>query len=199
MLLKLGLCCLLMAASSPNFAQTQQPVPPQPKEDDSASKSKNDPAGYFPNLILLTQDNKPVHFYEDLLKNNVVLINFFFTTCDSVCPAMTANLAKVQTSLGERVGKEVTMISISVDPLTDTPERLKQYATRFKVQPGWFFLTGKKENIDWVLYKLGGYVTDKNAHTSVLIMGNLRTNEWKKTFALAKVSQITHGVMELLK
>lgn len=153
---------------------------------------------YFPNLVMLTQDNRPVHFYDDLLKGKVVLINFIFTTCQGVCSPMTANLARVQNYLAEHLGKEVTMISISVDPTVDTPERLKKYADSFKVKPGWYFLTGEKKNVDWVLYKLGGYVSDKAQHSSVLIIGNEATGEWMKVLAMANPTEIASAVTKLL-
>jgi cytochrome oxidase Cu insertion factor (SCO1/SenC/PrrC family) len=170
----------------------------------SASEARNEKASlsdtaesYFPNLTLLTQENKPVHFYGDLLKGKVVLINFLFTTCKGVCSPMTANLAKVQRYLGERVGRDINMISISVDPETDTTDVLKRYAETFKVQPGWYFLTGKKENVDWVLHKLGGYVENKSEHSSVLIIGNETTGEWMKMPAMAGPAEIAEVVIKL--
>jgi cytochrome oxidase Cu insertion factor (SCO1/SenC/PrrC family) len=155
-------------------------------------------ARYFPNLVLLTQENKPVRFYDDMLKGKVVLINFLFTNCKGVCSPMTANLVKVQKYLGERVGREVLMLSISVDPLTDTPAVLKKYADSFKAQPGWYFLTGEKKNVDWVLYKLGGYVEDKEKHTSVLIIGNEATGDWLKVHAMSNPTEIASAVTKLL-
>jgi protein SCO1 len=155
-------------------------------------------ASYFPNLVLLTQDNKPVHFYADLLRGKVVLINFMFTTCKGVCSPMTANLAKVQKYLGERVGRDVVMISLSVDPATDTPAVLKKYADSFKAQPGWYFLTGEKQHVDWVLYKLGGYVADKQQHNSLLIVGNEATGEWMKVHAMSNPTEIADAVTQLL-
>jgi cytochrome oxidase Cu insertion factor (SCO1/SenC/PrrC family) len=152
---------------------------------------------YFTNLPLLTQENKTVRFYNDLLKGKVVLINFMFTTCKGVCSPMTANLAKVQRYLGERVGRDINMISISVDPETDTTAVLKHYAETFKAQPGWYFLTGKKENVDWVLYKLGGYVEDKNEHSSVVILGNEATGEWMKMPAMAGPTEIAEAALRL--
>jgi cytochrome oxidase Cu insertion factor (SCO1/SenC/PrrC family) len=156
-------------------------------------------AAYFPNHVLLTQDNRPVRFYDDVIKGKVVLINFMFTTCTGVCPPMTANLSKVQSYLGDRMGKDVRIVSISVDPTVDTPEKLKKYAGGFKAGPGWYFLTGKKENVDWVLYKLGGYVEDKMQHSAILVIGNEATGEWVKTAALRNPAQIAEAVMELLK
>ena len=155
-------------------------------------------AAYFPNHVLLTQDNRPVRFYDDLLKNKIVLINFLFTTCKGVCSPMTANLAKVQQQLGEHLGKEVLMLSLSVDPETDTPAALKKYAEGFKAKPGWYFLTGKKENLDWVLYKLGGYVEDKNQHGLKLLVGNEATGEWLKLHAMSNPTEIAAAVLKLL-
>ncbi|HEV2861057.1 MAG TPA: SCO family protein [Pyrinomonadaceae bacterium] len=172
---------------------------PMPKAGGESGSAQGASAKYFPNHVLITQDNKPVHFYDDMLKGKVVLINFVFTTCTGVCPPMTANLAKVQSYLGDRVGKDVHIISISVDPTVDTPEKLKKYADGFKARPGWYFLTGEKQNVDWVLYKLGGYVEDKMQHSGILIIGNEATGEWLKTPALRNPAQIAQAVVELLK
>jgi protein SCO1/2 len=162
------------------------------------NNSPSDSSGnYFPNLTLLTQDNKPVRFYEDLLKGKTVLINFLFTTCKGVCPPMTANLARVQKYLGERMGRDIVMLSISVDPTNDTPAVLKKFADNFKVQPGWYFLTGEKKNVDWVLYKLGGYVEDKQQHTGVLIIGNEATGEWMKVMAMSNPEEIARAATQL--
>jgi protein SCO1/2 len=154
-------------------------------------------AAYFPNTVLLTQDKNPVHFFDDLLKGKTVIINFMFTTCTGICPAMTANLLKVQAYIGDRVGKDINMISISVDPAVDTPEALKKYATNYKVKPGWYFLTGNKADVDLVLRKVGGFVEDKNDHSSVLIVGNVETGEWLKVFAMARPTEIADSVMKV--
>jgi cytochrome oxidase Cu insertion factor (SCO1/SenC/PrrC family) len=155
-------------------------------------------AAYFPNHVLLTQDNRPVRFYDDLLKNKIVLINFLFTTCKGACSPMTANLAKVQQQLGAHLGKEVVILSLSVDPETDTPAALKKYAESFQAKPGWYFLTGRKENLDLVLYKLGGYVEDKNQHGLKLILGNEATGEWLKLHAMSNPTEIAAAVLKLI-
>jgi cytochrome oxidase Cu insertion factor (SCO1/SenC/PrrC family) len=154
-------------------------------------------ADYFPNHLLVTQDNKPVRFYNDLLRDKVVLINFMFTTCQGVCSPMTANLLKVQQYLGDRVGRQINMITITVDPATDTVRVLKDYTEKFKIKPGWYFLTGKKENVDWVLYKVGGYVKNRAEHTSMLVMGNDATGEWVKMPAMASAADIANAAVKL--
>lgn len=169
----------------------------RPAEPQPVKKPSEAAATYFPNNVLVTQDNKQVRFFDDLLKGKVVMINFAFSTCTGVCPPMTANLAKAQEFLGDRVGRDINMITISVDPLIDTPEALKKYASSFKVKPGWYFLTGKKEDVDQVLKKLGGFAEDKLQHSSVLIVGNVETGEWSKVFAMAKPAEIANAVIKL--
>jgi cytochrome oxidase Cu insertion factor (SCO1/SenC/PrrC family) len=179
-------------------ALAQVPMPGTSATEAGRTKSPAEAAAsYFPNTVLLTQDNKPVHFFDDLLKGKIVLINYMFTTCTGVCPAMTSNLLKVQEYLGERVGAGVNIISISVDPAVDTPEALKKYANNYKVKPGWYFLTGKKEDVDSVLRKVGGFVKDKNDHTSLLIIGNVETGQWMKMFAMSRPAEIADAVIKL--
>lgn len=180
-----------IGAGARGASQTTQEEDRKPKNPAQAA------ANYFPNNVLLTQDNIQVHFFDDLLKGKAVVINFMFTTCTGVCPPMTANLAKVQSLLGERVGKDINMISVTVDPAIDTPDVLKKYATKFNVRPGWYFLTGKKTDLDTVLKKLGGYVEDKNQHNTILIIGNVETGEWMKVFAMSKPSEIAERILKV--
>ena len=139
-----------------------------------------------------------MRFYNDVLKGKTVVINAFFTTCTSVCPPMNRNMEKIQEALADRVGRDVFLVSITVDPVTDTPVRLKEYAQKFHARPGWIFLTGKKENIDWALYKLGQYVESKDDHTTVMIIGNEATGLWKKAFGLAKPAELVQIVESVL-
>src|SRR2546422_8254898 len=86
----------------------------------------------LPNVIVQTQDGTRVRFYDDLIKGKVVLINFMFTSCTTQCPLTTANLVKVEEALGENLGRDVSMISITVDPAVDTPAVLKKYSQRYQ-------------------------------------------------------------------
>jgi protein SCO1/2 len=153
---------------------------------------------YFSDVELINQDGQKMRFYSDVLKNKVVIINAFFTTCTSVCPPMNRNLEKFQEALGDRLGKDAFLVSISVDPETDTPTRLKEYSRRFHARPGWIFLTGKKENVDWALYKLGQYVETKDDHTTVIIIGNEPKGLWKKAFGLAKSEELVKIVEDVI-
>lgn len=168
-----------------------------PNKDSSASNPS--PAEkYFSDVELINQDGKKVRFYSDVLKNKVVVINAFFTTCTGICPPMNRNFEKIQDALGDRLGKDAFLVSISVDPVTDTPTRLKEYGRRFHARPGWMFLTGKKENVDWALYKLGQYVEAKDDHTNIFIIGNEPKGLWKKAFGLAKADELIKIVEDVI-
>ncbi|HEX6043326.1 MAG TPA: SCO family protein [Pyrinomonadaceae bacterium] len=160
----------------------------------AAAQEPGAAAKYFTDVELINQDGKKMRFYSDVLKGKTVVVNAFFTTCTSVCPPMNRNMEKMQEALGERVGRDVFFVSITVDPEVDTPERLKDYAKKFHAGPGWIFLTGKKENLDWALYKLGQYVENKDDHTTVFIIGNEPTGLWKKAFGMANIAELVKVV-----
>jgi len=149
---------------------------------------------YFTDVVLLNQDGEEMRFYSDLIRERTVIMIPFFTTCTSVCPPMNRNMQKIQDWLGDRLGKDVIMMSISVDAVYDTMPRIKVYSERYHARPGWFFLTGKKEDVDVALKKVGQYVENKDDHTSIMIIGNTRTGLWKKAFALSKFEDLLRVV-----
>lgn len=141
-------------------------------------------ASYFPNIPLTTHEGKSVRFFDDLIKDKVVVINFIYTTCPDSCPLETARLVELQRILGKRVGDDVFMYSITIDPEQDTPEVLKEYAKNFRVGPGWLFLTGKEDDIILLRKKLGLYIQEiqdgSNDHNLSLMIGNQATGQWMK-------------------
>ena len=153
---------------------------------------------YFTDVELITQNGQKVKFYSDLLQGKVVIINSFFATCQGSCLPLNQNLAKVQEALGDRLGKDVYILSISVDPTVDTPTNLNAYAKKLHARPGWYFLTGAKENVDFALKKIGQFVDDKQDHLNIFIIGNERTGLWKKAFGLAKSEELVKVVESVL-
>src|SRR2546428_9937585 len=100
-----------------------------------------------PNVRLRTQNNQEVRFYDDLVKGKIVMINFMFTTCTTLCPRSTENLVRVQQALGEHAGRDGFLISISVDPEHDTPAVLAATPQRFTQLAGWTFRTGQPSEL----------------------------------------------------
>jgi cytochrome oxidase Cu insertion factor (SCO1/SenC/PrrC family) len=154
---------------------------------------------HFPNVPLVTQDKRTVRFYDDLIKNKVLIIQFMFTNCEQYCLMVTPNLVRVQTALQKRAAGRVTMISITVDPVHDTPGVLKEYASKFHVRPGWQFLTGQKSDIDQIRRGLGVYDPDdkKIEHMNVLTIGKESSGQWLAIGGLAKPEVIVQTVLSL--
>ncbi|HSP78812.1 MAG TPA: SCO family protein [Myxococcaceae bacterium] len=147
----------------------------------AAAPSEDKDRSYFTDNLLVTQEGKQVRFYSDVLKDRVVVISFLFTRCDTACPLLARKLKQLQARLGERFGREVHFISISVDPEHDTPERLKAFARKNQAtHPGWTFLTGKKEDVNQVIARLGQYVEDIEGHSTLFIAGNVKKRHWTK-------------------
>jgi protein SCO1/2 len=153
---------------------------------------------YFTDVELVNQNGEKMRLYSDLLKDKVVVINFFFATCKGTCLPMNRNIEKVQAVFGDRLGKDAYIISISVDPTVDTPARLKEYAAKINARPGWYFITGDKANVEFALKKLGQYVESREDHTNIVLIGNERTGLWKKAFGLAKSDELNKVVVSVL-
>lgn len=145
---------------------------------------------YFGDVVLTNQDGEPMRLYSDLLQGKIVVIDVMFTACTGACPIMSRTFAALQEHVGDRLGNDVHLISISVDPVNDTPAKLKEYAARFGARPGWYFLTGPQENVEAALKKLGQYVADPEAHQNLFLLGNEPTGLWKKAFGLARPEEI---------
>lgn len=172
-----------LSAQTPSTPAPQAKLPPNPAP--SPAQNASAAQKYFSDVELVDQNGEKLRFYSDLLKDKVVVISSFMATCTVACPPKNRNLETIQDAAGEHLGKDVLILSITVDPVTDTPERLKQYAKTYHAKPGWHFLSGKKETVDWALYKIGQYTENKLDHVNIIIIGNERTGLWKKAFGLA--------------
>jgi protein SCO1/2 len=178
--------CSLVVAQQ---AATQQT--PDANADSAAKK-------YFTDVVLINQNGEKMRFYSDLLQGKVVIINSFFATCAGSCLPLNRNLEKLQADLGTHMGKDVHIISISVDPAVDTPASLKAYAKKLNAGPGWYFLTGDKESVEFALKKIGHFVDNKQDHLNIFIIGNERTGLWKKAFGLAQSDELMKVVDSVL-
>ena len=149
----------------------------------------------IPDIPVLDQNGKQLRFYNDLIKGKTVAINFIFTTCTTICPPLTATFRRVQQDLAQSE-PAAQLISVSVDPATDTPQRLHDFAGKFKAGPGWTFVTGDKVEIDSLLQAFGVAVADKNDHTPMILIGNDAAGYWTRAYGLASPSSLVKTISE---
>jgi protein SCO1/2 len=135
----------------------------------------------IPDALMLNQHGEEVRLYSDLIEGKQVIINFVYSTCTSVCPTLQSVFQGIQSQLGDRLGTEVNLISISVDPDTDTPERLESFASDYGADSGWSFLTGNIDNVNDVLRAFGVYARTKEEHTSMFVLGDEPSGRWMYT------------------
>lgn len=149
----------------------------------------------IPDAELLNQRGEKVHFYSDLVKGKVVVIQSMFSTCTTLCPLLGSAFSRVQEMLTDR---DVHLISISVDPATDTPERLRAWGTRYHAGANWTMVTGPKYEVDRVLKSLKFYTADKLSHTALVLVGNDSTGRWERTSGFvpaARIAEMVRGLM----
>ena len=118
--------------------------------DAPGSYEASNKADCLPDLTLTDQNGRGISLAS--LKGKPVLIDFVYTSCTSTCPLQTAKMAKIARLLGPQLGSEVVIVSLTLDPETDTPARLNQYARRYGADGrSWLFLTGAPQTIDEAL------------------------------------------------
>lgn len=153
----------------------------QVKTADDAARQEQAARSYFTDTEVVTQDGKRMRFYSDVLKDRVVLINFVHTSCKNACPMMTRKLTLVRDLVESQLSNPIQFISISLDPARDTPAALKEFAKRHEADhAGWLFLTGKAEDVTHLIRKLGQYSEDLDAHSTIVLAGNVKTAHWAK-------------------
>jgi cytochrome oxidase Cu insertion factor (SCO1/SenC/PrrC family) len=176
-------------------ASAEAAVAPAPVAAEAPAPTATD--GKIPDLLLVDQEGNPVHFYRDLVAGKVVAMNFIFTSCTTVCPPMGAVFGRLQKELGEQDGPEVHLISVSIDPVTDTPERLKAWSQKFDAGPTWTLVTGPKPEVDQLLRALKVFTPDAKDHSPLVLLGNDRTGVWQRAHGLtppAKLAELLQGL-----
>ena len=201
------LCALILAGSAlcqPVFAhaghgKTDEKVQTRQMGSLTAADKARD---YFTDTVLVSHTGKEMRFYSDILEDKTVVLNFMFTTCPDACPLINTSIQRVQERLKDRIGKDIYIVSITVDPETDTVKVLADYRKKYKAMPGWLFLTGTPENLETVGQKMG-QVFEKDAHLTALLVGNTKTARWRKipphlsdALIAAQIKDIADGVYD---
>ena len=147
--------------------------------DNAAAEAKA--RDYFSNVELVDQNGRSLKFYDEVLKDNIVVISFIFTNCQSACPLMTRNLTMIRDMLREDERNAIKFVSISIDPLRDTPSAMKEFAQKHDADiDGWLWLTGQPDDVNYVTKRLGSFTEDPEAHTTTLLAANVPNAHWTK-------------------
>lgn len=158
----------------------------------------------LPNVLLQTHEGRDVHFYNDLVKGRLVVLNMMYANCANICPPNTASLMRVQEALGGRVGRDVFMYSLTLQPAIDKPADLRRYMDKYGVGSGWTFLTGEPRNVELLRLRLGFYNVDPVAdadlkqHTGMVRIGHEGRDRWSMVPAQAPTAQIVTSIREYL-
>ena len=150
------------------------------------------------NPELLDQNGAQVRFASDIVGDRIMALNFIYTDCSTACPVASAIFSKLQNRLGEKLKQDVRMVSLSINPATDTPERLKAYAERFHAEREWVWLTGEKARVDALLKGLGVYNADYTNHASVILVGDPTRGVWTRFNGFSSPDAIAARIDELL-
>ena len=189
---------ICLAAFIPVAAQHQHDKAAHGTHDVMPTTATSTSKMNIPDVEVLDQNGRKIHFYSDLVKGQTVVINYIFTTCTTICPPLGATFARVQRELGDKAGRDVRFISISVDPATDTPERLKAWGEKFHAGNGWTFVTGNKQQLDELLQALGAASARREDHSPTVLIGNDANGTWTRTYGLAKSSQLVQIINDVL-
>jgi protein SCO1 len=180
------------------------PGAPEPRASDTAPAVVAGSVRRFPNPVLVTQDGGEVRFYDDLVRGRAVMVNFSYTRCTGSCPRSTAQLVRVQRLLGERFGRDVTLVTLSLDPEHDTPEAMRRTMAAHGGRPGWTWLTGRREALE-AIRRFVGFTdrdpkidADRTRHTTLVLLGNDRTGRWSSVPALIRPEQIVEALLRVV-
>ena len=165
-----------------------------------AARARGPLPNRLPNVLLQTHEGRDVHFYTDLVKDRLVVLNMMYANCANICPPNTANLLRVQQALGSRVGRDVFMYSLTLQPAIDKPADLRRYMDQYGVRDGWTFLTGEPREVELLRLTLGFYNlnpvadADLKQHTGMVRIGHEGRDRWSMVPAQAPTAQIVNSI-----
>ena len=204
LLLVTGLLALNLQASESDHSQHQHDVAgaDDPHAEHKAMMNKPAEADESTrvdllDLTLVDQHGGKVKFVSDVINDRIVVMDFVYTTCTTVCPVISAVFGQVQNKLGDGLGDDVVLVSLSVDPVRDTPQRLKAYSQIHNAQPGWIWLTGNKRTMDKVLDGLGAYSPNFEDHSAMVLIGDERSGQWSRLYGFPSPERIVKQVNAL--
>lgn len=204
-LMRMFCCGLLAACAGVAMAQAQDNSSSAPhkhvQHKEHPPKAESLPQKLarpvVPDVEVLDQNGRKLKFYTDLIKGKLLVINFVYTSCQTYCPQATANLARLQAMLGDRLGRDVYLLSISTDPVTDSPRKLKSWSERFKPQAGWTFVTGEMAAMQILLQTLTGDGPQRGYHIPLALVVNDGQGIWRSTYGMDSPGNLIKMLDEL--
>jgi protein SCO1 len=166
-----------------------------------ASSMWSDHAPPVPAVALTDQDGKAWQL-QQLIHERPVLINFFFTGCRSICPTQTVQMQKVMDEVARKSGDHVSplFLSISLDPMGDTPEAIQQFIKKFEIKAGeqnnWLFLHGSFEDLEPVWKAFQQPLGASNQHDALFWIGRPSRGLWTRAGALSSEQDMAKLLLE---
>lgn len=168
------------------------------RAEEAMTASEEKARNFFTDLEVINQNGESLRFYSDVIKGRIVLISFIFTSCQDACPIVAQKLIQTRQLMVDSIKDEVWYVTLTVDAANDTPEDLKKFAKQQGVDESrWVFLTGDKKNLDTIIYKLGQYTKDINAHTTMMLAGNAITRHWTRVLPMTPPGGIAQQMRNL--
>ncbi|UEM07849.1 SCO family protein (plasmid) [Skermanella rosea] len=165
--------------------------------------AEGDDGSFLPNTLLTSHEGRSYRFYDDLVRGKKVVINFFYAGCGDICPLSTQRLVEVQQMLNGRVGRDLHMYSITLQPEMDTRETMLAYMETYGVGPGWLFLRASKEDTE-ILRRRLGFVdpdpvldADLETHIGVVKFGNDAIGRWAACPSFADPEEILASILTI--
>jgi len=194
-------CAAALAALSGVAVRAQDHSHHQHAQPDAKATART-PAGEavrikLPDTALTDQDGRAQRLASDVAADRIVVVDFIYTTCTTICPVASALLSQVQKQLGDRLNQDVRLVTVTVDPVRDTPARLKEYGKRYGSGPGWTWLTGPKPQVDEVLKAFGAYTPNFENHPPLVLVGDPKNGKWLRFYGFPTPEQLTAAVREL--
>jgi protein SCO1 len=157
----------------------------------------------LPNPRLLTDQGRTVRFYDDLVRGRIVAVSFFYVRCTGICPRTMENLVEVQRLLGDRMGRDIFMYSVTLTPGQDTPRDLREYRVAHGIKRGWTLLTGQPAEVEHLRRGLGFtdpdpvVDADRSQHSGLLVYGSEPRDSWGALPVLSTPAEIAKAITRL--
>lgn len=187
----------MAAAAFPLHAQHANHADHSNHASHGAAKPATTATIRFPDASLVSSDGRKVRFATDVLADRLIVLDFVYTNCSTVCPVVSAIFSQLQDRLGGRLEKDVRLVSLTVDPARDTPAQLKAYSAKHGARSDWWWLSGQTESVTGVLKAAGIWTPNFEDHPAVILVGDARTGQWARFYGFASPDEILKRLDEL--